>query len=103
MALRKSFYTVKELADRWGVSERQVCKLITGGLLRAVNVSGTRGGRPTYRVAPDVVQAYESRKPVVRTIKVLTAPVADEDGVIAGPQLVASRDHSGMRDLGFLN
>lgn len=49
------FLTVKDVADRWGISERQVRRNIASGELKS-----PRFGR-SVRLAPDDVQLFELR------------------------------------------
>lgn len=53
--------TVAEVAEAVGLSVHSVLRLIRDGELRAANYS-RRGGRPTWRIHPDDLRAFEAKR-----------------------------------------
>ena len=58
----KLFFTVAELSERWGISRRQVYRLIELGDLTYVNFSSKSEGGKGMRVPRDSVLMHESKK-----------------------------------------
>ena len=57
--------TPPKLAVRWGVKPEKVIGFIHSGELRAFDVSVRVGvGRPRYRIPPDAIIEFESRRTV---------------------------------------
>jgi hypothetical protein len=55
--------TPPQLAKRWGVKPEKVIAFIRSGELRAFDVSVRAGmGRPRFRIPPDGVIEFESRR-----------------------------------------
>jgi len=55
--------TVAEVADRLGVTTTLVRRWIHNGELRAIDVSGSPGGkRPTWRITLEAIHAFELRR-----------------------------------------
>lgn len=58
-------HRVKEIAERYGVTQHTVIAWIQSGDLKAVDVSRRRGGKPHWRISPEALEAFEfSRMPV---------------------------------------
>ena len=56
--------TVKEVAERYGVSEHTVLSWIKCTEMRAIDVSRKRGGKPRWRITAEALAAFElSRTP----------------------------------------
>jgi hypothetical protein len=55
-------YSVADLCVRWKVGPDKVLGFIRRGELVAVNVATHTSGRPQYRVTPEAVAAFESRR-----------------------------------------
>ena len=52
--------TVKELCDRYGVSEHTVLGWIRSGQLRAINVGRSPGSKkPRWRITAEALEAFE--------------------------------------------
>lgn len=58
---RKATYTVSEIAERWNCSVNLVLAHIREGNLAAINI-GSRPVRPTYVVAADELETFESNR-----------------------------------------
>lgn len=58
----KLFFTVAELSKRWGVSRRQIYRLIELGDLTFVNFSSKSEGGKGMRVPIEDVLRHESKK-----------------------------------------
>lgn len=54
--------SVKQVAQRLGIRRHSVLTLIHTGELRAVDVSITQGGRPTWRILVDDLDAFIGRR-----------------------------------------
>lgn len=54
--------SVKQVADLLGIRTRGVLTLIRNGELRALDVSLEPGGRPRWRILPDDLDAFISRR-----------------------------------------
>lgn len=54
--------TVKKCAEILGIRTRSVTTLIKSGEIRASDVSLTAGGRPRWRISPDDLQAFITRR-----------------------------------------
>jgi transposase len=54
-----STLSVRDLCERYGVSEHTVLIWIRLGDLRAIDVSRQRGGRPKWRVTAEALQEFE--------------------------------------------
>ena len=54
--------TVKQVAERLGIRMAGVRSLIQSGELPAVDVSLTQGGRPRWRILPDHVEGFLTRR-----------------------------------------
>lgn len=100
--LRSKAFTVAELADRWNLSASQVRTLIREKQLAAIDISTGNTARPTYRVMPKDVYAFETR------CKVRKAPtrqyINTSDGVTEEQiAKLPKRPRRGLRDLSFLS
>jgi excisionase family DNA binding protein len=54
--------TVRDVAEEYRVSGHTVLRWITSGDLRAVDVSRTRGKRPTWRITRAAIAAWEQSR-----------------------------------------
>jgi len=72
MAAEKDFYTLQEIAERWGCSHSTVLTHVYDGTLRAVDISTNPGRRSRYIVAREAVEAFEESRvmPVLETTPV---------------------------------
>lgn len=52
-------YQVKDIRERYGVSEQTVLKWIHSGELKAIDVSPQRKTRPKWRISEDALKAFE--------------------------------------------
>ena len=52
-------FTVKNLTERFGVSEGTILGWIKRGELRALDVSRQRGGRPRWRITQEALSDFE--------------------------------------------
>lgn len=52
-------HAVKDVAERYAVSIPTVLAWISSNELRAVNVARSRGKRPTWRITPEALDAFE--------------------------------------------
>lgn len=59
---KRSFYSVKQVAELLGIREHGVLSLIRSGELRALDVSLQSGGRPRWRILPDDLDGFISRR-----------------------------------------
>lgn len=50
--------TVREVVERFGVTEHTVLAWIRSGELRAINAGTARGTRPTWRILPDALDEF---------------------------------------------
>lgn len=57
-----SLLTVREVSDRLGLRRHAVLALIRCGELRGIDVSLTPGGRPRWRIDPDEMEAFVTRR-----------------------------------------
>jgi excisionase family DNA binding protein len=58
-----SSYTVREIAERWGISVHTVLAWIRANELKAVNVSRTPNGRkPRWRITQAALDAFEAAR-----------------------------------------
>lgn len=56
----EKYLTVKEIAERWGVSRSVVYKLVTGGVIPSIRVGVGRGTiRVTEKHAEDYLKNHE--------------------------------------------
>lgn len=56
---------VREIAERLDVTEHTVLAWIQNGELLAMDVSRNRGGKPSWRISPESLEAFEqSRMPM---------------------------------------
>jgi hypothetical protein len=55
-------YSVAELAERWRIGQDKVLAFIRKGDLVAVNVAAHTSGRPQWRVTPEEVARFESKR-----------------------------------------
>ena len=58
----RSFYSVKQVAELLGVREHGVLSLIRSGELVGIDVSLQPGGRPHWRILPDDLDGFISRR-----------------------------------------
>ena len=59
------YLTPPKLAVRWGVKPEKIISWIKSGELRAFDASAQAGtGRPRFRISPDAVIEFESRRTV---------------------------------------
>jgi len=54
--------TVRQVAEQLAIGQHGVLALIRSGELRAVDVSQRSGGRPRWRIMPDDLEAFVSRR-----------------------------------------
>lgn len=54
--------TVKEVARQLGIRQHGVLALVKSGEIRAADVSLTPGGRPRWRIMPEDLDAFLSRR-----------------------------------------
>lgn len=101
-SLRKKAFTVVELAERWNLSASQVRTLIREKQITAIDISSGNTSRPTYRVMPKDVQAFETRQ---RVRKESTRQYIDTSDGVTEEQIakLPKRPRRGLRDLSFLN
>lgn len=52
--------SVRDIAERYAVSQHTILGWIRAGELRAIDVSRTLGGRPRWRVSEDALAAFEA-------------------------------------------
>jgi hypothetical protein len=75
--------TPPQLARRWGVHVSKVLAFIRAGELGAVNLALRADGRPRWRILPEAVVDFESRRaavppvPVSRRRRLLQAPIKE--------------------------
>jgi excisionase family DNA binding protein len=65
-----SALTVKQVAERYGVTQHTVLAWIQSGEMGAVSVSRSPNGRPRWRITPEAMQRWESSRiktPTTRT------------------------------------
>ena len=55
-------HTVKSLAEYLGVSEPAIHRMIADGTIRATNVARRLGGRPSWRISPAALAAFEQAR-----------------------------------------
>jgi len=56
------YYSVREVAELLAVRQHLILALIKTGQLHAVDVSVNTGGRPRWRIMPDDVEAFVTRR-----------------------------------------
>jgi transposase len=54
-----STYSVRDLRERYTVSEHTILSWIRSGELRAISVARKQGGRPTWRVTQQALEEFE--------------------------------------------
>jgi transposase len=54
-----STLSVRDLCERYGVGEHTVLCWVRRGYLKAIDVSRKQGGRPTWRITAEALQAFE--------------------------------------------
>jgi excisionase family DNA binding protein len=54
--------TIKQVAERFGVSEHTALAWVASGELAAVNVVRERGGQPRWRVSAVALEAFEASR-----------------------------------------
>lgn len=64
-----AYLTPPELAKRWHCKPSTVISKIRIGDLRAFNLAGPGCTKPRFRISPEAIAEFESRKSVVTTIK----------------------------------
>lgn len=58
-------HSVKDIAERYDVTQHTVIAWIQSGDLKAVDVSRRRGGKPHWRISTEALEAFEfSRMPI---------------------------------------
>jgi transposase len=57
-----STYTVRDLVERYGVGDHTVLGWIRRGELKAIDVSRSRSGRPTWRITPEAITEFEAAR-----------------------------------------
>lgn len=62
MAQAKAFFTLSELAERWGISHTSVLNLVYKGDLLAVDVSTNPRKRSRFIVPADALEAFEDSR-----------------------------------------
>jgi excisionase family DNA binding protein len=55
-------FSVRVVAERLGIRQHGVLALIHGGELRAVDVSPKPGGRPHWRILPEDLDGFLTRR-----------------------------------------
>ena len=58
----KEFWTLDDIAERWGVSHSSVLTLVHQGVLRAVDVSTNPRKRSRYIVPTEALLAFEASR-----------------------------------------
>ena len=58
----RAFCSVKHVAELLGIRQHGVLTLIRSGELRAIDVSLRRGGHPRWRIQPDDLDGFISRR-----------------------------------------
>lgn len=58
----KEFWTLGEIAQRWGCSHSTVLTHVNRGDLRAVDISTNRRGKSRYIVSTAVLEAFEEAR-----------------------------------------
>lgn len=59
----RRYYWVRELCERWGVSEHTVLTFIRNGELKAVNVARTpTGKKPRWRITEQAIAEFEAKR-----------------------------------------
>lgn len=58
--------SVRQLAERWSVSQRKIRAMIRSGRLEAFDVGH---GREQWRISPEAIKAAEERMSVKRPVK----------------------------------
>ena len=53
-------HAVRQLSERYSVSQHTILAWIRGGELRAVDVSRNPGGRPRWRITEKALAAFEA-------------------------------------------
>ncbi len=62
MSAPKSALTVAQVAERLGTRTHTVTAWIKSGELRAIDISQSAGGRPTWRIMPEDLDAFIERR-----------------------------------------
>jgi len=63
MSDQSAYLSPPELARRWGTNPSRVVSLIHRGELAAIDLSAEPGvGRPRWKVSPDAIAQFESRR-----------------------------------------
>ena len=57
-----TYMTPPELARERGVSPTKILALIRAGEIAAVNMATNPGGRPRWRIPPEALEAFDSRR-----------------------------------------
>lgn len=65
---------VKDIAERFDVTEHTVLHWIDSGELKAVDVSRNRGKRPNWRISPEALEAFEQSRMPMPQIKTTNRP-----------------------------
>lgn len=60
----RPFLSVKQICELLALSEHAVLGLIRSGELRAIDVSQRAGGKPRWRILPDDLDGFISRRSV---------------------------------------
>ena len=55
-------HTVANLADRYAVTQHTVLGWIKSGELKAINVARRPGGRPSWRITSESLEAFEAAR-----------------------------------------
>ncbi len=69
--MSKSFYSLAEIASRWGCSHSTVLTLVRSGNLQAVDISSNPGGRSRFIVPAESLEDFE----LLRTVTPPSTPV----------------------------
>ncbi|MHB8902146.1 MAG: helix-turn-helix domain-containing protein [Thermoguttaceae bacterium] len=56
------FYSVKQVSELLQIRTHGVLTLIRSGELRAIDVSLAQGGKPRWRILPDDIDAFVSKR-----------------------------------------
>lgn len=65
-----STLSVKDVCERYGVSEHTVLGWIAGGELRALNVGRKPGSKkPRWRITPEALETFEALRTATPTVR----------------------------------
>lgn len=55
-------FTVREVCQRYGVTDQTVLGWINGGVLVAINVAGVGTRQPKWRITADALEEFERKR-----------------------------------------